>query len=77
MTAVYITVIIAAALVINSIVIAARDVAKAKSAPAPRYPHQDGNHTVLGPEIFTDSSGDVICWKGANYVRQDSKEKSA
>ncbi len=76
-TAIAITAIIAAVVVINSIVVAMRDVAKAKHEPSPRYPHQDGNHTILGPEIFTDQSGDVICWKGANYVRQDSKEKSA
>jgi hypothetical protein len=34
------------------------------------YPHQDGDVTVLGPEIFASSNGDVICWKGENYTRQ-------
>lgn len=34
------------------------------------YPHQSGDFTDLGPGIFTDNSGDVICWKGENYVRQ-------
>lgn len=33
-----------------------------------KYPYEDGDVTVLGPEIFTD--GTVICWKGENYVRQ-------
>lgn len=32
------------------------------------YPYADGDHTVLGPEIFTD--GTVISWKGENYVPQ-------
>lgn len=39
-----------------------------------RYPRQDGDFTILGPEIFTDQTGDVICWKGVNYVRQEAKE---
>ncbi len=34
------------------------------------FPYQDGDVTVLGPEIFTDAQGDVISWKGVNYVRQ-------
>lgn len=32
------------------------------------YPYEDGDHTVLGPEIFTD--GTVISWRGENYVPQ-------
>jgi hypothetical protein len=36
----------------------------------PTYPHQDGDVTVLGPEIFVDQDGNVICWKGENYVPQ-------
>ena len=56
--------------------VAIRDVAKAKHK-ATQYPRPDGDVTVLGPEIFTDHTGDVICWKGVNYVRQDTKESSA
>lgn len=41
-----------------------------KRKAAIRYPHPDGDFTVLGPEIFIDKTGDVICWKGENYVRQ-------
>lgn len=40
----------------------------AEPMPPVRYPHQDGDFTVLGPEIFTD--GVVICWRGENFVRQ-------
>lgn len=36
----------------------------------PTYPHADGDVTVLGPEIFASPDGDVISWKGDNYVRQ-------
>ena len=72
-TAIAITAIIAATLVINSIIVAVRDVAKTKHQAAARYPHPDGDFTVLGPEIFTDRSGDVICWKGENYVRQEQE----
>ena len=43
MTAVYITAIIAAALVINSIVIAMRDVAKAKHQPTREHRADDNN----------------------------------
>ena len=31
------------------------------------YPYADGDHTVLGPEIFTD--GYAISWKGEAYVK--------
>ena len=31
------------------------------------YPYAEGDHTVLGPEIFTD--GYAICWKGEAYVK--------
>jgi hypothetical protein len=39
---------------------------------AATYPHLDGDVTVLGPEIFASSDGEVICWKGENYVRPDN-----
>ena len=32
------------------------------------YPHQSGDFIVIGPECFTD--GQVIAYKGENYVRQ-------
>lgn len=35
-----------------------------------QYPYQDGDVTVLGPEIFASPDGAVICWKGVNYERQ-------
>ena len=40
------------------------------------YPRTDGDFTVLGPEIFTDASGEFICWKGVNYVRQPEAASS-
>jgi hypothetical protein len=33
------------------------------------YPYQDGDVTVLGPEVFASVDGEVISWKGANYTR--------
>jgi len=39
------------------------------------YPRQDGDFVILGPEIFTDIAGTVICWKGENYVRQSDAVK--
>ena len=36
----------------------------------PIYPHDDGDVTVLGPEIFASRDGVVISWRGENYVRQ-------
>jgi hypothetical protein len=35
-----------------------------------QFPYQDGDTTVLGPEIFASNDGQVICWKGDNYVPQ-------
>jgi hypothetical protein len=36
------------------------------------YPHQDGDFTVLGPEVFASADGSVICWRGENYYRADA-----
>jgi hypothetical protein len=36
-----------------------------------QFPYADGDVTALGPEVFADKTGSVICWKGVNYVRQD------
>lgn len=36
-----------------------------------KYPYEDGDVTVLGPEIFVDADGKVISWKGANFVPQN------
>lgn len=38
--------------------------------PAFEYPRQDGDLTVLGPEAFASSDGQVISWRGLNYVPQ-------
>lgn len=69
-TAIAIAAIAAAVIVINIITYAVRDTVLAKHRTAARYPHPDGDFTVLGPEIFTDKTGDVISWKGENYVRK-------
>lgn len=34
------------------------------------YPFQYGDLMVLGPEVFADKDGRIICWHGVNYVRQ-------
>jgi hypothetical protein len=36
------------------------------------YPYDGGGITVLGPELFASQDGATLCWKGVNYVRQDS-----
>ena len=41
------------------------------------FPHRDGDHLVLGPEIFTDVGKQVICWKGVNYVPQENIDDMA
>lgn len=38
------------------------------------YPRQDGDVTVLGPEIFASADGETICWKGENYTRQSTSK---
>lgn len=43
----------------------------ARQDPAPVYPRPDGDVTVLGPEVFASADGDVICWRGENYVRAE------
>lgn len=42
----------------------------AGSAPLPTFPREEGDTIILGPEIFADREGDVICWRGENYVKQ-------
>lgn len=34
-----------------------------------KYPYSDGDQIVLGPEVFAQFDGSVICWKGENYYR--------
>ena len=34
------------------------------------YPYEDGDVIVLGPDIFTDKEGSVICWRGVNYYQR-------
>lgn len=38
----------------------------------PEYPHQDGDATVLGPEVFLSRGKTVICHAGVNYFREDA-----
>ncbi|GAP46882.1 hypothetical protein [Streptomyces azureus] len=37
---------------------------------ATTYPYQDGDVTVLGPEVFASPDGETISWKGENYTRR-------
>lgn len=39
-------------------------------------PREEGDTTVLGPEIFAAADGSVICWRGENYVRQALGEEA-
>lgn len=38
-----------------------------------KYPYEEGDTIVLGPEIFVSADGSVICWKGTNYVPQGTQ----
>ena len=38
------------------------------------YPYNDNGTTVLGPECFVQRDGEVLCWKGVNYVPQTTHE---
>lgn len=42
--------------------------------PTPEFPYQDGDVTVLGPEIFASKGGSVISWRGENYIRPQDVE---
>lgn len=37
---------------------------------ATAYPYQEGDVTVLGPEVFVSPDGEVLSWKGSNYSRR-------
>jgi len=39
---------------------------------APQFPYQDGDVTVLGPEVFASKDDTVISWRGENYTRQEA-----
>lgn len=36
------------------------------------YPHTDGDCIVIGPECFAAADGSVLCWRGVNYIPQDT-----
>ena len=38
------------------------------------YPYGEGDVTVLGPECFVQRDGELLCWKGVNYVPQTTHE---
>ena len=48
-----------------------RDEARAALAEQEKYPHHDGDFTVIGPECFADERVGVIAWRGENYVKQE------
>lgn len=43
---------------------------KLAEAKRKTYPHQDGEHTILGPETFTDKDASVVAYRGDNYYRR-------
>lgn len=44
--------------------------------PTRQYPYQDGDTTVLGPEVFASADHKVISWRGANYVCQHAPDQA-
>jgi hypothetical protein len=42
----------------------------------PHFPYEDGDVTVLGPEVFATKDGAVISWKGENYVRHTDQDRA-
>jgi len=41
-----------------------------------KYPHRDGDSTVIGPECFSPDNSDAIAWKGEWYYRAAKPEAS-
>lgn len=39
------------------------------------YPYEDGDTTVLGPQVFVSGDERVINWRGENYYRDDEAER--
>ncbi len=47
-------------------------------SPKKEFPYEDGDTIVLGPECFVAKDGEVLNWKGQNYVPQGAvMEKAA
>lgn len=40
-----------------------------------QYPFEDGDVIILGPEIFASKDGNVISWRGENYIKQDAIQR--
>lgn len=38
-----------------------------------RYPHFDGDVTVIGPQAFLSADGTVINYRGVNYRRESEQ----
>lgn len=38
-----------------------------------KYPRDEGDVVVIGPECFAAKDGSMLCWRGVNYVRQETK----
>jgi hypothetical protein len=47
---------------------------KAKHDADPLYPHQSGDHTIIGPECFTDADAQGIMYRGQFYKLQTEPE---
>lgn len=45
--------------------------------PTRDFPYEDGDVTVLGPEIFASKDGSVISWRGDNYVRHQDVQPTS
>lgn len=59
----------------NKAFLASFDLVDESAIEEKKYPFQDGDFTVLGPEIFTNASELVICWKGEHFIRQSQPDE--
>lgn len=42
------------------------------AGPPDRYPREEGDVIVIGPECFAAKDGSVLSWRGENYRRPSS-----
>lgn len=40
-----------------------------------QYPFEDGDVIILGPECFASKDGNVISWRGENYINQSAVQR--
>lgn len=52
-------------------------VALTEERTSSEFPREEGDAIVIGPECFAAKDGEVLNWRGVNYVQQSLDEKAA